>query len=124
MTRFTGLWGSGVVLVCFLALADTSGAPSASLQPPDPLAGCWQELAAKEPTQAYRATWRLVQHPEQAVKLLGDHLTPAAPPDMNKIQLWLTALRSPKFGARQAAFNELEKQGELAEPALQKALKE
>src|SRR5207302_10009585 len=82
----------------------------------------WDELASDDATLAYRAIWQLAQQPQPTVALLRQHLTPAPPPDAAKIQSWLADLQHPKFAARDKAFKELANLGELAEPALQKAL--
>jgi WD40 repeat protein len=87
-----------------------------------PLADCWQDLLSPDAVRAYRAMWQLAEQPEDAVKFLGRHLEPAPPPDEAKLRQWLAELSSPKFPVREKAFKELEKLGELAEPALQQAL--
>ena len=122
MVRFTPLGGFGVLCICLLAWAGVAGPHVEHGQPPDPFANCWQDLAAADPGQAYRATWLLAQHPAEAAKLLRQHLIPASVLDLAQIQTWLSDLDSEKYAVRVKAFQELEKQGELAEPQLRKVL--
>jgi len=105
-----------------LALAGASATSSNQSQPPEQFANCWQDLAAEDAGLAYRAAWLLVQNPDQAVKLLRQHLTPAPAPDLAQIQTWLADLESQKYAVRVKAVQELEKQGELAEALLRKVL--
>ncbi|HYV35937.1 MAG TPA: hypothetical protein VE988_09555, partial [Gemmataceae bacterium] len=122
MSRRISFWQSGAVVLGLLAFASRQGLPQQQDQGPDALANCWQDLAAEDAGLAFRATWRLVQNPQSAVKLLGQHLTPASPPDSPKIQAWLEDLQSTKYAVREKATKELELQAELAEPLLRKAL--
>jgi WD40 repeat protein len=123
MKRFPWLLSFGVLFLCVVCFAAHPGGSSELPQAPEPLADCWQDLAAADAGQAYRALWRLVQQPAPAVQLLDKHLSPAAAPDAEKVRSWLADLGDAKFAVRDKAFKELENLGELAEPALKKALK-
>jgi roadblock/LC7 domain-containing protein len=82
----------------------------------------WDDLAARNGAKAYNAVQRLTAAPAQAVDFLKGQLRPAAPVDSQRIDALLADLASPQFAVRQKATEELEKIGELAEGALQKAL--
>lgn len=81
----------------------------------------WTELAA-EPSKAFQALATLSAAPKEAVALFGDRLKPAAGADAKAIDKLIADLENDKFEIRQKASEELEKLGELAEPALQKVL--
>jgi WD40 repeat protein len=122
MIRLAAVGLGSVLSLYALSLAAKSEVASEVPQPQDELSRCWQDLASDDAAKAYSATWQLVQNPGEALKLLREHLSPAAAPNLERIQTWLTELESPKFTVRDKAFQELEKQGELAEAALRKAL--
>jgi WD40 repeat protein len=81
----------------------------------------WKDLAGDQ-TKAYQAITTLITAPKQAVDLFKTHIKPAVGGDEQRIQKLIGDLESDKFQTRQAATKELEKLGELAEPALQKAM--
>jgi WD40 repeat protein len=81
----------------------------------------WQDLAG-EPTRAYQAMATLSAAPEQAAALVREKIKPAAGVAGQRIEKWIADLESDQFQTRQRATRELEKLGELAEPALQKAM--
>jgi WD40 repeat protein len=122
MIRCSSFLGCGLLFLWLFLATEPNPVSSELPQAPDQLSDCWQDLAAEDASQAYRAMWQLADQPASAVKLLEKQLTPAAPPDLEKIQSWLTDLNSPKFATRDKAFKELEKLAELAEPALKKVL--
>ena len=114
-----GLSGAFLLLfVCFLHGEATPATQSTT----DPLASCWQDLASDDAELAYRATWRLIQNPEPAVKLLREHLKAASAPDLAQIQGWIDDLSSPTFAVREKANARLRALEELAEPPLRKQL--
>src|SRR5262249_32364807 len=71
---------------------------------------------------AHAAVWLLVAAPGQAVLLLQERLRPVSPVDPQRIQGLIARLNSDRFAVREQAIAELEKLGELAGPALRKAL--
>ena len=121
MARLTPFLGPGIVLLYLLALNGTRAAKPEP-QPTDQLARCWQDLAATDAAQAYRGIWLIANSPHEGVKLMRQQLAPASPPDERLIKAWIGDLTSDKFAIRDKAFKELEKQGELAEDSLRKAL--
>src|SRR5262249_14676532 len=70
----------------------------------------------------YRAMQRLLASPERAVAVLQTRLKPVAAVDTRRIERCIAELDSDDFKVRQRAMKELETLGELAEPAMQKAL--
>jgi WD40 repeat protein len=110
------------VLAAAFLVAAGHVSPGTKLQSADLLAGSWKDLASKDAGVAYSALWQLVQHPGPAVKMLRQELKPAVPPDEAKIQQWMVDLASDTFAVREKATRELQQLGELAEPALRKAM--
>src|SRR5262249_62047261 len=94
--------------------------PAFALSPTD-MKRLWANLASEEASKAFQAIWHLAATPRQTVPFLKEWLRPAAI-DRNKIGRLITDLDSNQFAVRQKAEAELEKLGELTEPALRKAL--
>jgi WD40 repeat protein len=82
----------------------------------------WKDLGS-DPVKAYQAIGILSAAPKQAVTLVKEKIKPAPRTDEKRIERLIADLDSDKFQVRQTATKELEKIGELAEPALQKAVK-
>lgn len=83
--------------------------------------GLWQDLAA-DPVKAYQAIlgWRAA--PRQAIAQFKEQLRPAVGIEAKHIEQLIADLETAKYESRQKATDELEKLGELAEPALRKAM--
>jgi WD40 repeat protein len=82
----------------------------------------WGELAAADAAQAYRAMWTLAAAPESTVPFLYTKLRPIPLLNPGRIEKLLADLDDPRFKTRTQAVHGLEELGELAEPALRKAL--
>lgn len=82
----------------------------------------WTDLADSDAGKAHRAILALRTAPKQVVPLLQERLRPAAAPEPQKLSQLIADLDSNEFAVRQRATDELEKLGELAQPALEKAL--
>jgi WD40 repeat protein len=82
----------------------------------------WTDLASSQARQAYRAIWSLVATPEQTVSFLKERLHPAVAAEPKQLVQLITDLTSDRFAVRDKASKELEELGELAKPALLKAL--
>ena len=82
----------------------------------------WADLGGADAARAYRAVWSLAATPGQAVPLLQEHLRPAAAPERGELDRLLADLDSDRFEVRAKAGARLEELGELAEPALRRAL--
>ncbi len=86
--------------------------------------GAWKDLASRDAALAFRARGLLASTPKNAIPLLSKHLHPAKSADPQRLRQLLTDLDSEQFAVRQKAQEELEKLGDLAEPALRKALED
>jgi WD40 repeat protein len=87
------------------------------------IAGLWDVLGGLDANLAFGAVGRLsTNSPGQVVTFLGGQLKPTEHVAAGKIDGLIRDLESTKFRVRQQAWEELEKLGELAEPALHKAL--
>jgi RNA polymerase sigma factor (sigma-70 family) len=102
-------------------LISSEPAPVAEL-PARALDALWTDLAGRDATAAFDAIRKLSASPSQAVALLKDRVRPATPADPKRLALLLGDLDSDRFEVRRQAQSDLEGLGELAEPALRKAL--
>jgi RNA polymerase sigma factor (sigma-70 family) len=84
------------------------------------LAACWQALPG-DAERAWVAMNRLAAAPSQAVALLREQLRPASV-DAGRIDRRIADLEDAEFAVRERASAELEKLGELAGPAIRRAL--
>jgi RNA polymerase sigma factor (sigma-70 family) len=89
---------------------------------PPQLEACWTALASDDASRAYRAVWALAATPGQAVPFLQGRLRPAELPDAGRVARLIAELSSDRFDDRERATDELRELGELAVPALRKAL--
>jgi dipeptidyl aminopeptidase/acylaminoacyl peptidase len=87
-------------------------------------AKAWIDLAGKDGPRAFRARWALAGDPETTVSLFQKRLQPVQPADSKRLRRLIADLDDKRFGVRQQAQRELEEIGELAAPALKKALAE
>lgn len=85
------------------------------------LEALWADLAGDDAAKAYQAIWKLVAAGDKAVAFLKDRLRPPEL-DPKQVRQLLADLDSERFAVREAASKELEKLGELVEPALRQAL--
>jgi HEAT repeat protein len=83
---------------------------------------CWQELADSDPAKAYLAECRLIRGGDKAATFLSQRLTPAVPLEGEKLARLFADLDSKRFAERERAAAELQKLGQLVEPALRKLL--
>jgi hypothetical protein len=90
----------------------------------DEMEAHWGDLASDDAAKAYQASWELIAGAQQSVPMLSDRLKPAPVVDANKIQKWIAALDNDEFAVRTMATKELAKLGGLAEPPIEKALKQ
>jgi RNA polymerase sigma factor (sigma-70 family) len=88
---------------------------------PAELKNAWTDLASDDGPTAFDAIWAMIAAPEQAVPFLNERLRPAAV-DASRIARLIADLDSDQFAVRQQAAQDLEQLGELAEPALRRAL--
>jgi hypothetical protein len=81
----------------------------------------WRDLAGGA-AAGYAALGRLVSSPERAVAFLGKQLQSEKPVDTKRIERLLADLSGGRFQVREQATKELRALGEVAVPALRKAL--
>jgi RNA polymerase sigma factor (sigma-70 family) len=93
--------------------------PAVALTAAD-LEACWEDLAAGS-APAYRAMGKLLAAPGRSVTFLGERVQPAPAAEARRIAALVADLGSEQFKVRDRAARELEKLGEVAAPALQKA---
>jgi WD40 repeat protein len=87
------------------------------------VADLWDDLIGADAGLAFRGMRKLATAPKQFVPFLREHVKPAVPADPKKLARLIADLDSEEFEVRSSATTDLEKLGELAVPALQKALK-
>jgi WD40 repeat protein len=84
----------------------------------------WQTLTTADAEMAYHAMRSLEKTPEDAVTLFEERLKAAAAVAPRRLKKLIGELDGDKFETRERATQELEKLGDLVEPALQQALTE
>ena len=94
---------------------------AARLQP-HTLNALWNDLASKDATRAFNALRKLSAASDQAVTLIQEWVRPASSPDPKRLAQLLADLDNRGVEIRRQAESELEGLGDLAEPALRKAL--
>jgi WD40 repeat protein len=82
----------------------------------------WTDLDGKDAARAFEAIRKLSAAPDQAVKLLQERVRPATPAEPKRLAQLLFDLESDRFELRRQAESELQRLGELAGPALRKAM--
>jgi hypothetical protein len=109
----------------FLALIVT-GPTAGGAEPPAPegLETLWADLGTDDPVKAQQAIAALVAQAAQTVPFLKERLQPVPRPDPTRLTRLIADLDNARFAARESATRELKRLGELAEPALRKALAE
>ncbi len=96
---------------------------SAQLQDPA-LEALWSDLSSKDAVQAFTAMRQLCVSPDEALRLVKQHVQPARVPTPEKLANLIADLDSSRFERRRRAETELAEFGELAESALRQALAE
>jgi hypothetical protein len=89
---------------------------------PDQLENLWTNLADPDGIRAYRAIWTLAAASRDSVPFLAQRVRPMARAEDEQLARWIADLDSAVFADRDKATRELERQGEVAEPLLRKAL--
>jgi hypothetical protein len=83
---------------------------------------CWADLAGADARRAQEAVWKLARDPGKSLSLLRDRLHPVKPVSREQLERWIQELDSDQFAVREKATTQLQKLGELAEPALRRIL--
>lgn len=89
-----------------------------------PLSELWDDLASKDALRAHRAVCGMIHADQQAVAFLNQNLRPAPRVTSEEIDHLIVDLDADRFGARQKAAGQLERLGEIAVPALRRALED
>jgi hypothetical protein len=89
---------------------------------PTKLAQSWDKLTGDDAKAAYQAIWDLRQTGDRATDHIRERIKPVAAVGAATIQKLVADLDDSVFATRKKAADELSKLGELAEPALRKAL--
>jgi WD40 repeat protein len=82
----------------------------------------WKGLDSPNPAKAYAAIWQLVDAPDHAPSFLLGQLSPSFRRDDEQIRQLIAKLDARRFATRRRASRDLKRLGDLAEPALHKAL--
>ena len=82
----------------------------------------WWKSLGDDAAMAHQAAAKLAANTGAAARLIRDRLKPAVPIDAKKIPPLIAALDSGDFETRRDAYQQLEAMGDLAEPALRKAM--
>jgi hypothetical protein len=94
---------------------------TADVTDPD-LEALWSDLAGEDAAKAYRAAWRLVASPKQALPLLRGALRPVPVVEGERLRRLVAELDDDDFQVRERASRALEEAGDQAEAELRKAL--
>jgi WD40 repeat protein len=82
----------------------------------------WDDLAHPDPLRAHQAIGGLMAIGDDAVMLLAQRLEPVRSPQPERVTRLVGDLDSNTFAVRDKAYRELKAMGELARPALERAL--
>jgi RNA polymerase sigma factor (sigma-70 family) len=82
----------------------------------------WRDLASADSARAYRAMRTLLADRQETVRFLKDRLRPIPPTDSRQIARWVSDLDADDFAVREKATAALVELGDLAAPALRRAL--
>ncbi len=89
---------------------------------PQELERLWTELGDPEAGKGYRAGWALAAVPARSVPFLAERLGPVPLVGAKRLAQLVADLDSARYATRQQAERELQRLGDLAEPALRRAL--
>jgi WD40 repeat protein len=103
-------------------LAGPDGRLGAVVLSAERLEKLWADLADPDAAVAHTALWTLAASPAAAVPALAVRLKPVAAPEPRRLARLLADLDSDSYPVRVRAADDLGELGELAEPALRKAL--
>jgi WD40 repeat protein len=86
------------------------------------LEALWQDLGGEDGVKADRAVWALTAAPDRVVPFLRERLRPVAAPDERRVAQLVADLASDQFAVRERAAKALERLGDVAAPALRRAI--
>jgi WD40 repeat protein len=111
----------GTMLLWDVATVRREPGPARSDLQAKELAGLWSDLLHDDAEKAFGSMRKLATASKQAVPFLRDRVKPTVPADPKILRRLIADLDSGKLDVRSAAVAGLEKLGELAVPALEKA---
>jgi hypothetical protein len=114
--------GDSTALVWDLTGRIKEGRLQGRLLSPKEVQARWAELANPNASRGHQALWDLVAAPGQSIPFLKQKLRPARAVDPKRVARLIADLDSKRYSVRQKATIELEKLGDLAEPALRARL--
>jgi RNA polymerase sigma factor (sigma-70 family) len=112
--------GKAVLVQDVTALLKAARAPALQLSPQE-LTSAWDDLGGDDVPRAYQALMRLCTAGDKAVPFVHDRVRALPEPDAPTAPKLVADLASDQFTVRQQAFDQLEKLGERARTALEKA---
>ncbi len=110
------------ILLWDVARISQSGQPLAVELPKAEVEVLWTDLSNSRANRGYRSLRRLAAARRQAVQLVQLRVRPVAAPDERRLAKRIRELDDERFATREQASAELAALGELAVPALKKAL--
>jgi WD40 repeat protein len=113
--------GDATMLLWDVASVQREPGPAMSDLQAKELAGLWSDLLHEDAEKAFGSMRKLATASKQAVPFLRDRVKAAVPVDPKILRRLIADLDSENFDVRSAAVAGLEKLGELAVPALEKA---
>jgi RNA polymerase sigma factor (sigma-70 family) len=112
----------GTVLVWDVTGRVEGGKFAAAELSPAELKAAWEGVTAEDAAKAHQCVWTLVADPRQSLPLLRASLKSPPAVDAKRLEQLIKDLDDDNFAKRERAAEELEKAGEQAARALQKAL--
>jgi WD40 repeat protein len=101
----------------------TRGTPARAARLSDrSLESLWADLGSQDAARAFSAIRRLCARPDQAASLIQQRIRPVSPADPKQLAQFVADLDSDHFERRRQAELQLQGLGELAGPALRRAL--
>jgi WD40 repeat protein len=88
------------------------------------LKSCWADLVSDDAARAHQAVRTLSRGPKDSVPFLAERLRPMSTPDPKHVARLIADLDHDEFSVRQKADDTLATLGELAEPAVRRALRD
>jgi WD40 repeat protein len=113
--------GSSDSTLLIWALGERPDAPPLRLNGSE-LKARWADLIGVDAARAYQAIDSLTRGADDSIPFLAERLQPVLSAEPDRVSRLIEGLDDNRFSARQQASADLERLGELAEPALRRAL--
>lgn len=122
-TLATGLGDSTVLLWDISPAVAAARTKTAKPIAPEKVLALWNDLAAEDAAKGQAAVYGFASAPKDSVPFLRERLRPEPSVTSDEIRRLISQLDSGRFQGREDAFHRLQRLAEVAEPALQEALK-